>query len=200
MCSRYELNATPREIARRFCLPEEPEDLPRPVVRPTDLAPVIAPGAAGAPHARAMRFGLDVSWSERPLLHARAETVARKPTFRPFLGRRCLVPASGYFEWRADGRRRLKNRIAFASGRIMAFAGLHDGTRFMIVTCAPAPAIAHIHDRMPVVLPESAEATWLDSQKPFADVASLLVPYGADAISFEEEEPPPPSQADLFGG
>ncbi len=144
-----------------------------PELRPTNRAPVIA----GGRRAHLLVWGLPAPWNDKPLINARAETLARKKTFRPLLGNRCLVPATAYFEWRGEGRRKLKMRIAPADGGLMAFAGLTDGDHFTIITCAPAPAIAHIHDRMPVILDAGAEEPWLDLGLPFTAVDALLVPY-----------------------
>ena len=67
-------------------------------------------GDAG-PVGRLLGWGLGVDWTAKPLINARAETLAEKRTFRPLLERRCLVPATAYFEWRKDGKARHKNRI-----------------------------------------------------------------------------------------
>lgn len=149
MCSRYELMATPRQLAERFDLAVAPSDLACAEVRPTDRALVIA--ADGDRQGRALGWGL-MSWDGKPLINARAETLTERKTFRALLERRCAVPATAYFEWRQDGQRRLKNRIAAADGGIVSFAGLRDDDRFVIVTCPAAPTIAAINDRMPVIL------------------------------------------------
>lgn len=193
MCSRFEVNVRPRDLARRFGLDDLPDGFTSGEVRPTDPALVIT---ADGP--RVMNFGLNVDWDTKPLINARAETLAEKPTFRPLLESRCLVPASAYFEWRRDHGQRLKNRIAPQAGGIMAFAGLHDGERFAIVTCAPAANILHIHNRMPVALTPEGETAWSDSAWRYQDLAQLLVPAATAPLGFEEEVPPPPDQPDLF--
>lgn len=186
MCSRYDLTLLPRDLARRYGLPINPPTYRLGEVRPTDRVPAItAPGRA-----ELLTWGIPAAWDGKPLINARAETLATKKTFRPLLESRCLVPASAYFEWRRVGRERLKNRIAPADGEPFAFAGLHDGTSFTIVTCAPAPAIAHVHDRMPVILPIEAEAAWIDPALAFERVAGLLRPFAAQPLSVEESIPP----------
>ena len=194
MCSRFEMAAAAADIARRFGLKTAPPLPNAPELRPTDPALVIQPEGP-----RLLGWGLAAAWDAKPLINARAETLAQKPTFRPLLATRCLVPATAYFEWRKDGRAKLKNRIALGEGGLFAFAGLTDGTRFTIVTCAPSPAIAHIHDRMPVILERRAEAPWIDPDVAFADVAGLLVPHEAEPLKAEEEPPAAPKQTDLFG-
>ncbi len=127
------------------------------------------------------------SWDSRPLINARAETIDVRKTFRPLLANRCLVPASAYFEWRRQDGRKLKCRIAPRGTGLWAFAGLTDGEFFTIITCSPAPAIAHIHGRMPVILERRAEGDWIDASKPFEEVAPLLTPYSGGAFNVEED-------------
>lgn len=199
MCSRYELKARPADLARRFRLRDDPPDLARAEVRPTDPAVIVVRAGDGARFARPARFGLSVTWDQAPVINARAETLTRKPTFRPLLANRCLIPASAYFEWRQDGRARRRNRIALANEDLIGFAGLFDQDRFVIVTCAPAAALAHVHNRMPAILPPEAEESWLDPNVAGDALAALLAPYGG-GIAAVEEKPKPPSQRDLFGG
>ncbi len=202
MCSRYELNASPRVLAGRFALEHPPPMPAAEELRPTDLALVIVAG----PRAELMGWGLEASWDGRPLINARAESLERRKSFSGLLANRCLVPASGYFEWRRQGRARLKTRIALRGQGLIAlrgqgliaFAGLFDGRLFTIVTCPPAQAIAHVHDRMPVIVAPAAEARWLDASIPVAEVAGLLVPVAGGPLAAEEETPDD-AQPDLFG-
>jgi len=190
MCARYEMSASPRVVMAQFHL-----DAPPPVpntddMRPTDQALII--DGAGP---RLLRWGLSVSWDRKPLINARAETLAEKATFRPLLERRCLVPMTAYLEWRtADDGSKRKTRIAPAAGPA-AFAGLADGDAFTIVTCAPAPAIEHIHDRMPVILDSTGADAWLSALS-FADARAALRPF-ADALMYEEQVPER-AQGELF--
>tara|TARA_Y100000294_G_scaffold117911_1_gene109468 strand:+ start:1013 stop:1600 length:588 start_codon:yes stop_codon:yes gene_type:complete len=194
MCSRFEIDATPGDIAERFGLADPPPLLGASEMRPTDLGLIIDGGEKPC----LSGWGLAVEWDAKPLINARAETLSRKKTFRPLLGNRCLVPATAYFEWRKDGPARRKNRIGTKSRGVFAFAGLTDGDRFTIITCPPAADIAHIHDRMPVILERRAEHLWIDRGTPFNEVSGLLVPYGAEPLRAEEETPPAAGQPDLF--
>lgn len=205
MCSRYEINARPAALKGRFRIEGDIPDLARvpptgghsqAEVRPTDPAPIVVAGPAGTRHARPARFGLEVSWDDKPLINARAETLLSKPTFRSLIGNRCLVPASAYFEWRRNGSRRHRNRIApVEETGLMGFAGLYDGDRFVIVTCAPAAAVAHVHDRMPVILSPDAEESWLDARLGPERTLSLLQPF--EGIAAIEDAP---RENDLFSG
>ncbi len=195
MCSRFEVNVGPADLARQFDIDELPIGFTTGQVRPTDPALVIA---ADGP--MVLKWGLNVDWDNKPLINARTETLAEKPTFRPLLQNRCIVPASAYFEWRRDSGSRLKNRIAPADESLMAFAGLHDGERFVVITCTPASEIAHIHNRMPVVLPNSRRTMWCDANRSYADVAPVLKPSASGTLAWIEDVPPPPDQPDLFSG
>ncbi|MDX2221402.1 MAG: SOS response-associated peptidase [Rhodospirillaceae bacterium] len=203
MCARYELTTPPERMIERFGLRVPPMSDggwgPRPFergeVRPTNIAPVILPGGTVV----ALPWGLVVTWQDQPLINARAETLDTKPTFRPLLESRCLVPATAYFEWRRDGKNKIKTRISTADG-LFAMAGLIDARgdtqRFTIVTCAPAPEIAHIHDRMPAVLDPAGQSAWL-SAAPFADVKGVLMTYRG-AMAFTEPAAIPPRQGALL--
>ena len=125
------------------------------------------------------------------MINARAETLAEKPAFRDALARRrCLVVADGFYEWeRRDGARKQPWWITRADGEPFAFAGLWATWRpadaeadvlplrsCTIVTTAANAAVAPLHDRMPVILPAGAEATWLDPATPTAEAQALLAP------------------------
>jgi putative SOS response-associated peptidase YedK len=201
MCSRYELltdfESFVADVALR--VPPTEEDrrrfrkFPNGEVRPTDMAPVILPsGALGW-----LPWGFNVSWQRGPVINARAETLEQKPTFKPLLQQRCLVPASAYFEWRAEGEKKVKTRIRPSKERGIVFAGLLDNGTFTIITCVPAKSIAHIHDRMPVLLDRAEQQEWLDGSRTFAAVRHVLKTSSA-ALNTEELRPPPPAQGELF--
>ncbi len=199
MCSRFEMDAPPADLIGRFGLDGPPSVPNAAELRPTDQALVIGSWDASGPSARLLSWGLNVEWIGKPLINARAETLAEKKTFRPLLDSRCLVPATAYFEWRKDGAGKLKNRIAPPEAGVFAFAGLADDERFTLVTCAAAPAIAYIHGRMPVILTKDAEQRWIDPGLAFDKVRDVLIPYQQEPLRAEEETPPPDRQGDIFG-
>ncbi|MDA8637117.1 SOS response-associated peptidase [Rhodospirillales bacterium] len=194
MCARYEYKTLVSDLMEAYDLPEAPALPNQSEIRPTDVAVVVHQDRTTA----TQPWGFQVDWTKQPMINARAETLTEKPTFRPWLQSRCIVPASAYFEWRTDdlGKKR-KNRIWLPDDSMMSMAGLTDGERFTIVTCTPSRAIEHIHSRMPVVLAANDVNCWL-SDDPFDQVMSVLQPYGG-VITFDEEKPPPPAQQDLFG-
>ncbi len=128
----------------------------------------------------------------RPLINARAETLAEKPTFARLLGkRRCLIVADGFYEWRqVDGRKQpvyihMKDRSPFAFAGLWDSVLLDSGKRQAygtIVTTSANTLIAPVHHRMPAILQPSAIDAWLDPG--CQDVKSLLRPYPDDAMTW----------------
>jgi putative SOS response-associated peptidase YedK len=135
----------------------------------TDEAPVLT--AQGAQRAR---FGCPGPQG-RPVGNARDDQLARYWHGR--LGRRCLVPASGYYEWTADKQPWYFTR---RDRPVLCFAGLLGADCFAIVTTAANADCAGVHDRMPVVLDGPAARAWLDPALP--DPAELAVPLPAGVL------------------
>ncbi len=199
MCGRYVLKHEPFQLQEWF----DAEFMPV-----YDLHYNIAPSStivavrAGA-RSRAgslMRWGFIPSWAKDlasiPMLNnARGETVAEKPMFRQaFRRRRCLVPASGFYEWKAVPGQRSKQPfyISFRDGTPMSFAGLWESARnaqgAMIDTCTIVTTDANavlepIHRRMPVLLDRSDWDTWLSADPvPDHTLRELIRPFDADRM------------------
>ncbi len=135
-------------------------------IRPTDTIPVLANSPALQPGAYAMRWGYTMP-DGTPMFNARSETAASKVMFKDGMAqRRCIIPASHYFEWEKRGKERIKYAIAPEGSRTIYMAGIYrkEGNRAActILTRSPAPKIAFIHNRMPVILPAEAIADWLN--------------------------------------
>jgi putative SOS response-associated peptidase YedK len=126
-------------------------------------------------------------------INARAETVADKPTFRAaFKARRCLIPASGYYEWKAGpGKPKQPFFIHPRDGGLFAFAGLWDVWKkgaepvesCAILTTTASKATRHLHERMPVILDRAHFAAWLDPLTPLPALHELLRPGAAERIT-----------------
>ncbi len=123
-------------------------------------------------------WGLRPAWMETKLapINAKSETVATSPMFRgAWKSRRCIVPASGFYEWRKVGEGKVPHYIHRADGALISLAGLYeageDGDTFTILTCPPNQFMARLHDRMPVILEPESIAAWLGEPTP-----SLLRP------------------------
>lgn len=198
MCGRYVSSSTPDEIGAYFDaeLTEETAIEPSWNVAPTDDVHVVLV-EDGVRRVAAHHWGLVPRWAKDPsvgsrMINARAETLATKGAFKhAFARRRCLVPADGFYEWDKVSGQRSKQPyfIHRPEGELLAFAGLWedwrgpegDGPQHLrsasIVTTTPNDLMARIHDRMPVVLPDSAWDAWLDPDGRDVDaLARLLVP------------------------
>jgi putative SOS response-associated peptidase YedK len=145
-----------------------------------------------------MRWGLIPSWAKdsaigHRLINARAETLSERPAFRHLLeSHRCLVPASGFFEWKKGGNRKVPYYIRLRNAPLFAFAGLCDTWKspdgsvilsYTIITTRPNELVSQVHDRMPAILLPEYEERWV-AQAPLSpdDVARQLAPYPAGAM------------------
>ena len=131
-------------------------------VFPGGIAPVIAQGLK----ARFMLWGFPCAIpGRRPHINARSETAATAKTFSTAMAaRRCVVPASGYYEWKAlDKKRKEKYLLTLPGKSPMYIAGIYseDG-RFAVLTRDAAPGISEIHGRMPVIIPKTLVGAWLE--------------------------------------
>jgi putative SOS response-associated peptidase YedK len=146
-------------------------------------------------HLELMEWGLLPRWSKDPKatrrpINARAETVAERLMFRNALrSQRCLVPASGFYEWRQTPSGKQPYWIRLGGGELFAFAGLweswHDRhgeeiRTYTIITTAPNELMVLIHNRMPVILTSEGEELWLNPDETEVDrLLPLLRPYAA---------------------
>lgn len=206
MCGRFVAGSPPLLLAEHFGVDEiRVDDVPPSWnVAPTDRVLAIAEHA-GRRLLGSFRWGLVPSWAKDDaggarMINARAETLGEKPAFREaFARRRCIVPADGFYEWRlTTGGRKQPVLIAHADRTPLALAGLWevwrdptDGARTLktctIVTTAANATLSGLHDRMPVVLPSSAWATWLDpAEHDLGLLGSLLVPAPDDALDLHD--------------
>lgn len=201
MCGRFTLFEPDRILAKEFGISGFAPRSPRYNIAPSQpVAAVRAPSAANERELVLLRWGLIPSWSKDPaignrLINARSETVREKPSFRnAFRKHRCLIPASGFYEWQRLERGKQPFYIRMRDRRPFAFAGLWDRWEgpdgpletCTILTTAANTVLSPIHDRMPVILPSTEYARWLDlSLKDPDSLTSLLVPF-------------PPEEMDAF--
>lgn len=167
-------------------------------IAPTQPIAVIDAGLDGIRHARLVRWGLIPAWTKEAktqslLFNARSETAADKPSFRTAMRhRRCLVPASGFYEWRRMGAAKMPYYIRPRDGSTMAFAGItetwlgSEGSEIdtgAILTTSANGLMTMLHDRMPVILDPGDWDEWLDcgNRRP-RDVAHLMRPAADDLL------------------
>ena len=198
MCGRYVLTADTDTLQLAFDLTTVPDTMiPRFNIAPSQPIAVIT-----NEHPEELTFqkwGLVPSWSKDPkmgnrMINARSETAAEKPAFRAaFKRRRCLIPATGFFEWQKRGSGKQPMFIHLKDAAVFAFAGLWEvwyspeGDELRtttILTTEPNELMADIHNRMPVILPRDDYAAWLapDEQKA-SDLQPLLKPFDADEMA-----------------
>lgn len=191
MCGRFAL-AYVRGFHTRFDLIDDKARIePRFNIAPSQMVPLIV---RQSPNELVyMKWGLVPFWAKdqrigNRMINARAESVATKPAFRTSLKqRRCLVPATGFYEWKRMGSRKIPHYIRLKDDPLFAFAGLHDFWQspkgeslrtFTIITTSANSLMARIHDRMPVILRKEHETLWLsDGQLEVEDLGRIFKPY-----------------------
>jgi putative SOS response-associated peptidase YedK len=193
MCGRYLIISSPEAIRRFFQYPEQPNFPARYNVAPTQPIPIVRI-AEGRRQFVLVRWGLIPAWVKDPrefslLINARGESVNDKPAFcNAMKRRRCLIPADGFYEWKDEGGRKRPYVVRPRSGGPIAFAGLWESwmgpngeemETAAIITTEASRDVAHIHHRMPVVVPPDAFDLWLDPHVDAETAAALIVPAPA---------------------
>ncbi|HUL53233.1 MAG TPA: SOS response-associated peptidase [Opitutaceae bacterium] len=195
MCYRYVMQSDAlRVLAERLGIARPLEWRSRYNLAPSADVPVVraSPGADGLEMVT-LRWGLVPAWTReaepaRAPANARAESLASRPMFRDaFRRRRCLVPASGFYEWQGEGGRRQPYLFRSRDGSPLCFAGVWEAWRdpagdrvagtCAIITTAPNGTVRPIHDRIPAILPPEDCPRWLDARvvEP-SELAPLLRP------------------------
>jgi putative SOS response-associated peptidase YedK len=197
MCGRYGLTVDTSKLQERFETSNTLPDLqPHYNIAPTQELPVIVRHSPNS--MTLMQWGLIPSWSKEPkvsysTINARAENLLKSSVYKkPFQSQRCLVPASGFYEWQQTSDGKQPYYIHLQDTDVFAFAGLYDIWRdkkghelhsYTIITTTPNDLVASIHNRMPVILRRDDENVWLDQDADPARLLSLLTAYPADEMS-----------------
>jgi putative SOS response-associated peptidase YedK len=189
MCGRYTITSAPEAIRALFRYQEQPNFPLRYNVAPTQPIPVVRM-IDGQRRFALMRWGLLPSWVKDPkgfalLINARGESVRDKPAFRAAMTyRRCLIPADGFYEWKAGSVRKQPYYVRARSGGPLAFAGLWEtwtgpnGEELdtaAIVTTRANRMLEPIHTRMPVIVPPEAFDLWLNCTDVDVETAAALI-------------------------
>ena len=232
MISVPDLTELVREFGAEELRATEPW-VPRFNVAPTQSAPVVTNEEKRA--VTQMRFGLVPAWAKSPavsasMINARVETVATRGAFKHALARRrCVIPVSGYYEWKNVGGGKKQPVFIHTPGRLIPLSGIWERwtsaegevmESFAIITRAAEGFVGAIHDRMPLEVPRDALDLWLDPKpKTPEELAPVLgAPSGAEhlvahpvsrkvnsvandsaALVDPAPEDPPAPQLDLFG-
>jgi len=203
MCYRYVLQREALEaLAVRLAIPGPVEWRSRYNLAPGETVPVMRAQAGGEGRSlevAKMRWGLIPRWTKDAATstapaNARAESLANRPAFRDaFRQRRCLVPATGFYEWKGPSRCRQPYLFRLLDGTPLCFAGVWGSWRdpaggqtietCAIITTAPNELVRVIHDRMPAILGPDEIGRWLDPRLTESrELAPLLHPFAADAM------------------
>jgi len=198
MCGRIVLKAPSRQVAEEFELPNEPVLEERFNIAPTEPVAAVRIGVDGSRSCDTLQWGLIPPWSTDPrvgakMFNARSETVTDKPSFREaFAQRRCLVPVSGFYEWKKQDTARLPYYFSHADQRVLALAGLWERWEFpggkvlescSVLTTAANQFMRRFHHRMPVILSPADYGRWLETGADEAEgLQDLLVPAAEDVL------------------
>ena len=200
MCGRYTLEASPAVLAKQFSVEIDDASLfkPRYNIAPSQNVAVmrLKPDTSQR-ELVPLRWGLIPSWAKDPkiaysTINAKAETVAEKPAFRSaFRKRRCLIPASGFYEWQQQGKQKQPMYIRLRDHHPFAFAGLWEHwdpkegeplESCTIVTTEANEFMLSIHNRMPVILDSQDYDQWLDPTAQTDHLRALLKPFATNEM------------------
>ncbi len=199
MCGRFALLSPGQDLADQFDVTITFDVAPRYNIAPTQ--PVLAirnHPQTQKREATFFRWGLVPSWAKdmsfgSRLINARGETVAEKASFRAaFKRRRCLIPATGFYEWQRVGSGKQPTYIHSAGGKPFGLAGLwetwHDADggaidSCTIITTTPNDLMEPIHNRMPVIIDPADYSMWLDPGERPSDSLHLIRPYPSEKMN-----------------
>lgn len=198
MCGRFTSLLTPELLALVYEIQSKIDLQPRYNIAPTQDVLVVREDFAGGRYPSYARWGLIPHWAKdmsigSRMINARSESVHEKPAFRQAIRtRRCIVPASGFFEWSATPAGKVPHYITMRDGSPFSFAGIWeswkapDGNNMetcSILTTAANSLMATIHDRMPVILHQGEFQLWLDrTVNDPHELQRLYQPYPAELM------------------
>ena len=194
MCGRFAFFVKGQFGYESLQLPEPPRFERYNIAPSQDILAMRTAPETGRPEWVMLRWGLVPFWSKepggkRPLINARAEGIEAKPSFRsPVRHRRCIVPASGFYEWGRQGTGKQPYCVRPAAAEVFALAGIWDHWEgkqgeviesVAIITTSANELMQPIHDRMPVILEEEDVAEWIAPATKFEKALTMLKPYSA---------------------
>ena len=198
MCGRYALHTNPHVVALQFGLAMDPDFKARYNVAPSSNILIVREDPEKGRAADLYRWGLIPAWAKDPaignkLANARGETVAEKPSFRNAFKRwRCLVPASGFYEWKTVAGKKHPYYIRpVGDDELFGLAGITELWKgpngavhtVSLITTAPNKLMAEIHDRMPVIVTVEDYGAWLDPKNnDVAELVKFIRPYAAEQM------------------
>ena len=198
MCGRFTLQITKEMIAEIFGISILQDIQPRYNIAPTQQVAIVRTSPDGTKHLDLLKWGLIPSWSKDPsigsrMINARSETADTKPSFRSaFKNRRCIIPASGFYEWQDVGGKKHPLYVKLKGNNLMLFAGLWEHWKSeegetiescTILTTTTNELIRPLHDRMPVILDTHDIEPWIDPHtKDPEQLKPLFKPYPTEEM------------------
>ncbi|QQR51994.1 SOS response-associated peptidase [bacterium] len=196
MCGRFSLIKAQQDLEHYYHheLAGEGYRGPNYNVAPTQYAPVVTSDGL-----EMMKWGLIPQWAKDEkiaysMINAVGETVFEKPTYKkPIITQRCLVPATGFYEWLKLGTDKIPQYFTIKDRELFSFAGLfitrkdvegRELKTFTILTTTPNELVAKVHDRMPVILSHDEEKEWIDPDRIEPErISPLIDPYPANEMN-----------------
>jgi putative SOS response-associated peptidase YedK len=201
MCGRYTLNKTADDVAKRFNLAKKPTGAkPNFNVAPTQTMPVITLNDDGKPQAELMKWGIPRMLGKdlvKELINTRADKAFGGFWRKTVMNHRCLVPATGFYEWKQSRDGKIPFFIHPKDDDLFAFAGIwsvwkdqdgHELNTYSIMTTEPNQEMRSVHDRMPVILHPEDESTWIAPahEDVRGAIEALLRPYEDNGLEMFE--------------
>ena len=197
MCGRYSLYLKPTDLSLRYnTFNNDINFSPKNEIYPGENAPVITiDNNSDKKQLSLFNWGFSPTYTNKKIINARAETIDQKKTFKkPFENKRCIIPATSFFEWKNKGKNNIKHEIYIKNEKIFSLAGLYDEftdkngnkiTCYTIITTNANKALEDIHNRMPVIITKEKEDFWLKSSD-YSKLKNLLTPYNQE-IKIEKD-------------
>jgi putative SOS response-associated peptidase YedK len=189
MCGRFSNSTHSDAVKTAFGVSATPGDNAKPhwnIAPGHDIETVISSSTPDKNLLAMMRWGRDVEFKSGPLINARSETMFEKPTFRQAAEkRRCIVVASGWFEWKKPKKPYyIKRRDAAPLGMAGLYWQKDDIRHCVIVTTAAEGSLSDIHHRAPLVLADDAVSSWLDPDTPSRVLDAIIAPAPAETFNW----------------
>lgn len=195
---RYSFSHSKEKAEKRFKVKFQDPWKPRYNIAPAQVVPVIT--NKNPKEFSFFKWGFIPNWSLNEgvasnLVNARSETVLSKVPFKQAVrSQRCLIPADGFFEWKKEGKLKVPYRITLNSDEAFAFAGVWDSwerpedseiiNSFSILTTEANSMVKEIHERMPVILSQELESSWLSDSLNDSEIQMLLRPFDSDKMNY----------------
>ena len=210
MCFHNSMSKKAQQLASRYNLKTDIVDIYKEILEEqyhvNAFAHPLYPIVTDSDELQAFNWGLIPSWIkteeqakdiENMTINAKADTIFEKPSFRhSILSKRCIVPSTGFFEWRHEGSKKIPYYIQVKDEDIFSMAGIYDvwvnpstgviHHSFSIITIDANPLMEYIHNtkkRMPVILPPEDEQKWIEKYLPKENIIELMKPYDADRMN-----------------